>query len=476
MPLNVLKESPLDSTSAWHREPSLPSAARKWVPSRYTIRATTAEGDLLVWNSLSGAMNLFRGQQGEEVREALRRPGISAPSAGLVKYLIDRGYLIEESANEFRQVQLAFGQKQYRSDALELILLTSEDCNFRCTYCYEDFARGTMLPWVREGIKNLLRKRIQELKYFSVSYFGGEPLYGFSAIEDLAPYFAGICREHGVTLSSAITSNGYLLTPEIAEKLLAWGVTSYQITVDGAPEDHDCSRPTRDGSGTFETILANLRSLKLRPESYRVDLRVNFDRRNHSRMNHFFDIIAGEFQGDPRYQLKFRAVGQWGGANDANLDVCGQDEKHQVKRQLEDEARRRGLKTAGGILEINHSGSEVCYAARPYNLIVGASGKLMKCTIVLDKEDHNVVGAIDANGELTLNRDRMALWTEPAFESDGKCQKCVVLPLCHGMHCPLVRMEENRSPCTPTRREAKERLLETYETRRRERRANAQGA
>src|SRR3712207_7092344 len=32
-------------------------------------------------------------------------------------------------------------------------LLASEDCNFRCTYCYEDFARGTMQPEVREGIK-----------------------------------------------------------------------------------------------------------------------------------------------------------------------------------------------------------------------------------------------------------------------------------------------------------------------------------
>jgi uncharacterized protein len=477
MPLNVLKESPLDSTSAWHQEPSSSNAARKWVPSRYTVRATTAEGDLLLWNSLSGSMNLFQGSQGEEVREALRKPGLAAPREGLIKYLIDRGYLIEESANEFRQVQLAFGQKQYRSDALELILLTSEDCNFRCTYCYEDFARGTMLPWVREGVKNLLRKRIQGLKYFSVSYFGGEPLYGFPAIEDLAPYFIEMSREHDVTLSSSITTNGYLLTPEVAAKLLTWGVNHYQITVDGAPEDHDCSRPARDGRGTFETILANLKSLKLRPEPYRVDLRVNFDRKNHSNMSHFFDIVTREFQGDPRYQLRFRAVGRWGGANDANLDVCGSDEKHKVKKQLEDEARRRGLKAADGFLELNHFGSEVCYAARPYNLIVGASGKLMKCTIVLDKEDHNVVGSIDANGELVLNQDRMALWTEPAFESDGKCQKCVVLPLCHGMHCPLVRMEEHRSPCTPTRLNAKERLLETYETRQRERVAEqAQGA
>ena len=473
MPLNVLQESPLDSTSAWHHDSAPANAARRWAPSRYTVRATTAEGDLLLWNSLSGAMNLFRGEQGREVREALRKPGAVAPREDLIKYLVERGYLIEAGANELRQVQLAFGQKQYRSDALELILLTSEDCNFRCAYCYEDFARGTMLPWVREGVKNLLRKRIRALSYLSVSYFGGEPLYGFAAIADLAPFFVETCREHGVTFSSSITTNGYLLTPETAEKLLAWRVSSFQITLDGAPADHDCSRPTRDGRGTFATILDNLRALRQRPERYRVDLRVNFDRKNHPRMDQFFDIVEREFQGDPRFRLKFRAVGRWGSANDENLDVCGADEKQLVTQRLEDEARRRGLKPAGGLLEVNQSGSEVCYAARPYNLIVGASGKLMKCTVVLDKDDHNVVGAIDADGELTLSQDRMALWTEPAFESDGKCQKCVVLPLCHGMHCPLIRMEEQRSPCTPTRLNAKKRLLEAHETRQRGRAARS---
>ncbi|PPU93786.1 hypothetical protein XalbCFBP2523_04890 [Xanthomonas albilineans] len=36
-----------------------------------------------------------------------------------------------------------------------LILLPTEKCNFRCTYCYEDFATGRMQPKVVEGIKAL---------------------------------------------------------------------------------------------------------------------------------------------------------------------------------------------------------------------------------------------------------------------------------------------------------------------------------
>ena len=46
-----------------------------------------------------------------------------------------------------------------------------------------------MQPWVRTGIKRLVEKRLDGLRTLRISWFGGEPLYGFAAIEDLAPFF-----------------------------------------------------------------------------------------------------------------------------------------------------------------------------------------------------------------------------------------------------------------------------------------------
>jgi len=40
-----------------------------------------------------------------------------------------------------------------RTDRLQLILLPTEQCNFRCTYCYEDFAIGRMSDAVVAGVK-----------------------------------------------------------------------------------------------------------------------------------------------------------------------------------------------------------------------------------------------------------------------------------------------------------------------------------
>jgi len=88
----------------------------------------------------------------------------------------------------------------------------------------------------------------------------------------------------------------------------------------------------------------------------------------------------------------------------------------------------------------------------------------MKCTIALDSNDANVVGRLTPEGELRLDDDKFALWTEPAFESDSKCQKCIVVPLCQGIHCPLIRMDEHRSPCTPLRSGLKQGLGALLET------------
>jgi uncharacterized protein len=462
LPLNILQQSPHDLNPVQDEVLGI-SRNQKWVPSRYTVRATTDDGRLIVWNTLNGAMSIFKPEQTVAVKELLRKPGTDDDVEGMLKYLVDRGFMIKDGTDEYRKIQLSFGQQHYRTDVLQLILLSSEDCNFRCTYCYEDFARGTMRPAVRAGIKKLVEKRIKQLGQLDISWFGGEPLYGFAAIEELAPFFTQICEENSVKFRSNMTTNAYLLTPEVAEKLLAWKVTRYQITLDGRPEDHDCSRPTRDGKGSFWTIIENLKALSQRPEDFEVTLRVNFDRNNHPHMTEFMDIIKRELGDDHRFQMRFHGVGKWGGDNDDQLDVCGPDEAAQIRFDLRSEARKRGIGIGRGLKDISGFGGDVCYAARPFNFIVGASGKIMKCTVALDKDDSNVMGLITEQGDLQIDRNKLALWTEPAFESDTKCKKCVVLPACQGLHCPLIRMEEHRSPCSPVRRNLKQALVETSE-------------
>jgi uncharacterized protein len=382
--------------------------------------------------------------------EDLLKDGFRGELTALAKYLSERGLLVPEDKNEYRQFQHTFGQQHYRQDMLELILLASEDCNFRCQYCYEDFPRGMMHPSVREGVKKLVQKRAPDLRRFSVGWFGGEPLYGFKAIEDLAPFFVEMAEKYSLDYTSNMTTNAYLLTPDVAEKLLAWKVGHFQITIDGLAEQHDRKRPTRDGHPTFNTIFSNLQALKKREEFFSVNIRVNFDRENYPHLEEFLALLQQEFAGDRRFNLTFHNVGKWGGPNDQDLPVCGTSEGKQVKLQLQRSALEKGLGVKGTISEMNRPGRGVCYAARPYNYIIGADGKIMKCTVVLDKEDHNVVGRLTGDGDIVLNDENYALWVEPAFQSDSHCQKCSMLPSCQGISCPLIRIENGARPCGAT--------------------------
>ena len=406
-------------------------------------------------------MSVFETHQREKIETLLKKTGFDAVEDGIVKYLFERGFLLKEGTDEYRRVQLAFGQQHYRTDTLQLILLASEDCNFRCNYCYEDFTRGTMQPWVRAGIKKLVESRARTLRSFSVSWFGGEPLYGMPAIEDLAPFFAETVQSHGIAFSCHMTTNGYLLTPAVASRLLAWDIRHFQITVDGPQEFHDKSRPGRDGSGTFSTIFANLVEMRRRSENFQIDLRINFDRNNAPHLTELLDCLEAEFTADRRFRIRFRPVGRWGGENDENLEVCGSIDANQIQLEMRSEAIRRGLSVTEDLRDIRGMGSQVCYAARPYNFIIGSAGKVMKCTIDLDKQERNIVGQLTEDGELVLEADKLALWTEPAFERDSQCRKCVVLPACSGIHCPQVRLDYNRSPCTPVRRNFKAEMRQT---------------
>ena len=68
---------------------------------------------------------------------------------------------------------------------LHLILMPTEACNFRCTYCYEDFRYKRMDQEVIHGVKRYLSRRVAELDALTLSWFGGEPLLARDIVEDI---------------------------------------------------------------------------------------------------------------------------------------------------------------------------------------------------------------------------------------------------------------------------------------------------
>src|SRR5688572_18926217 len=118
--------------------------------------------------------------------------------------------------------------------SLNLIVMPTEHCNFRCTYCYESFQIGKMKRPVVEGVKNLLTERIEGLDFLTMSWFGGEPLLAIDVMEAISTHILELTRSAStVRYRGDITTNGYFLSKDVFAKLLLWNIRTYQISFDG---------------------------------------------------------------------------------------------------------------------------------------------------------------------------------------------------------------------------------------------------
>lgn len=77
--------------------------------------------------------------------------------------------------------------------------------------------------------------------------------------------------------SASIVTNGYLLTPEVAETLAACDVKMAQITLDGSRKDHDSRRFLRNGQPTYDAILDNVSKVT---HLLDISIRCNVDAHN----------------------------------------------------------------------------------------------------------------------------------------------------------------------------------------------------
>ena len=65
---------------------------------------------------------------------------------------------------------------------------------------------------------------------------------------------AAACR-----CSISIITNGLLLTEEVVDRLMPFGLKGVKITLDGDRDTHNRMRPLRGGQGTFDRIIENIR-------------------------------------------------------------------------------------------------------------------------------------------------------------------------------------------------------------------------
>ncbi|MDQ7792531.1 MAG: radical SAM protein [Clostridia bacterium] len=155
-------------------------------------------------------------------------------------------------------------------------------CNLKCKHCY---ASARLKPGEGELSTVEGRQLIDDLAAFRVPvilFSGGEPLMRPDFFE-----LANLAREKGIR--PTVSTNGTLITREVAWRLKETGVGYAGISIDGMRETND---RMRGYDGAFEAAIEGVRHCVA--VGQRVGLRFTITRDNYREIDAIFDLVESE--------------------------------------------------------------------------------------------------------------------------------------------------------------------------------------
>ena len=137
------------------------------------------------------------------------------------------------------------------------------DCNLRCRYCFADEGayhseRELMSEQTAKKAVDFLLKNSGNRKVLEVDFFGGEPLMCLQIIKNVVAY----AREEGAKLGKKFlftTTTNALLLDDDAIDFFNREMENVVLSLDGRKEVHDPIRKTKNGKGSFDLVIENVK-------------------------------------------------------------------------------------------------------------------------------------------------------------------------------------------------------------------------
>lgn len=401
--------------------------------SKYNIEVN--DNGLLIFNTLSKELICLNSEA-----EKMYAQGIFVNSEFTEK-LLKKNIIVDDDFDEFRYARFNHYKKIFSDDLLEITIIPTQNCNFRCQYCFEPEEYSVMSYDIAERILKYLKKNLMRYKELVIDWFGGEPLLGRDIVLYIMNEIKQLCREYGVVLYSTMFTNGYELKRNLFEKLVDSGVRYFTICIDGNRETHNIQRPHKTDKDSYTRIVNNLldisQNIKSNSDKFKILIRMNVSEQNVHTAKEFVKFYQENFGEDHRFNIVWQWVHNWGGEriNETGLNekLLGEDKC----AELYEYSLSLGL-ISDEELSAN-SGREFCGAGKKNGFLIDCDGKLYKCYMAKTNpktQDNAVLGFINSSGKLVIDDKINSQWVMPVEPGD-KCRDCVYFPLCTGSSCPL---------------------------------------
>lgn len=388
----------------------------------YLISTYDDNDNLIIYDTLRKNIWMIDKERIDRVKEIvsqIEQTGKYNGSKQLLDTLLKCNIIQPADTNVTDELEALYHNVFFNQNTLSLILLPTEECNFRCIYCYEDFKNSKMNKDIVLKIEETIKSLLPKYNVLNLSWFGGEPLLAMDVIKRISETALGVCKKLRKPFYSSITTNGYLLDLQTMKTLLKLHVLYFQVTLDGNKLSHDKQRVLKNGDGTYDTILKNLIDIKNKIKTKTIKIRIRVNLSKNVGENALAEI-SKLFGDDERFVITPRRVFEVGKDSDSktidlykyidSIDKCS-------TRYIDD-------------LDPHET---ICYAAKENTLMIRSNGSIGKCTVNFQDKD-NYFGNI-----LEQDIENFALSSCSYNRSEHKkeeCIKCSIYPICFGRQCP----------------------------------------
>ncbi len=340
--------------------------------------------------------------------------------------LIEQEVLVSEEVDERDRVRYLIASTRFDYSVMEVMLLTTRACDFRCTYCTEAgrYAGTHMDSSVaRDAVAYVKRTcEARGTRHLIAGFYGGEPLLNSPTMVHVADALREALDLSRIRLTLFVISNGYGLTETMFDRLAAAGIQHFQITLDGPEEIHNARRRLEDGSGTWRRIVENVIHMMGDSRLKGLSIRVNVDAHNAPWIPQLLDDLETRGLLDDRKRVQVYVapvVPSPEPLRDWNRYILWGEEKARVLAGLWQMMEERGIPVTA------FPNVYPCGLTVEWGSLIDPSGDIYACAGFLGVPEY-IKGHLPEGG--VSPRHMRILLEEPR----NPCLDCVWVPICGG--------------------------------------------
>ena len=370
----------------------------------------------------------------------------------LYQTLIENHMITENDRDEFllyKSIILA-GRS---INILNLTIAPTMDCNYSCSYCFENCKRSVYMT--EEVISSIIKflKNNETTKNVHVTWFGGEPLMGINQIRSL---YSQMIQLSDKRYSFSMITNGFLMSLNIIEFLKEMKLRHIQITLDGLKENHNKVKYTSNCADTFTRTIKNIDLLVSSAPDIRVDIRVNMNKENADEFAELYAFITERYKTNPQIGIYPAFVTASSSESTLNSVLFSRKEKSRFLQNLYYDTNILTYPC-----RYPDSSFMECSIRNTKTFTIDPEGYLYKCWEIIGDRKY-AIGKFNKNGDVEITNqviDNRYLYGADPLE-DKTCSQCSYLPICFG-GCPHKRIEnefkhEYHDTCTHLKGSLKE--------------------